>query len=59
MYLLDPQEGRRRRALLREQIDHARNRAQGIAVDAQRAVTSDLQAQKPAESPQAAQHLGR
>jgi hypothetical protein len=74
MYLLDPEQGRRRRALLRDQITHARrlmgertgaamrdvsNRAYGVAKEAQRAVTSDLEQQKPAESPQGAQHLGR
>jgi hypothetical protein len=49
MYLLDPEQGRRRRALLRDQLTHARrvvreqasgtardltNRAQGVAAEA-------------------------
>ena len=53
MYLFDPQHGRRRRALLREQMDHAkqvvRKRASGAAQDLS----------LPADTPQRAQHLGR
>lgn len=64
MYYLDPDQGRRRRALARDQLTHARrvirertskkardlrNRAQGLAAEARSAV----------ETPQGAQHLGR
>lgn len=61
MYLLDPERGRRRRALLRDQVAHARrvlseragskardlsNRAHGLAAEARRI-------------PEGVQHLGR
>ncbi|OGA74427.1 MAG: hypothetical protein A3G81_14405 [Betaproteobacteria bacterium RIFCSPLOWO2_12_FULL_65_14] len=61
MYLLDPEQGRRRRALLRDQLVHAKrvlseragskardlsNRAQGLAAEARRI-------------PEGARHLGR
>jgi hypothetical protein len=59
MYLLDPQQGRRRRALIRDQINQVSHRAHGVGLEAQRAVTSDLEPQRAAETPQGAQHLGR
>jgi hypothetical protein len=61
MYLLDPEQGRRRRALLRDQLFHAKrviserasgkardlsNRAHGLAAEARRI-------------PESARHLGR
>ena len=75
MYLLDPDHGRRRRALLRDQFVHARrvvrerasgtardlsNRAYGLAAEARRAVGAPLERESaPAETPPSAQHLGR
>jgi hypothetical protein len=74
MYLFDPQQGRRRRALLRDQMVHARrvvrerargatrdlsNRAYGAAMEARRAVRTELEPDRPSETPQGAQHLGR
>jgi hypothetical protein len=74
MYLFDPQQGRRRRALLRDQVTHARrvvreratgaardlsNRAYGAAAEARSTVRTELEADAPSESPQGAQHLGR
>ena len=53
MYLFDPQQGRRRRAALRDQISQASNRA------GQRALRSGLELDRPSETPQSAQHLGR
>ena len=57
MYLLDPQHGRRRRALLGDQVTHAkrliRERAQGGMID------TELERDKPADTPQSAHHLGR
>jgi hypothetical protein len=50
MYLLDPEQGRRRRALLREQLLHARRMLS--------ARTSGLAAE-PRRIPEGAQHLGR
>jgi hypothetical protein len=55
MYLLDPQQGRRRRALLRDQVTHAR-RAGG---ERARPIKSELEPDAPSETPQGAQHLGR
>ena len=53
MYLFDPQHGRRRRAALRDQISPASNRA------GQRALRSEAAPDRPSETPQGAQHLGR
>ena len=57
MYLLDPVQGRRRRALMRDQYTHAkrvvRERAGG------RAVRTELEPDQPSETPEGAQHLGR
>ena len=55
MYLLDPQEGRRRRAQIRDQLTHAKRLVARPATEAQRAISSD----KASETPQGAQHLGR
>jgi len=74
MYLLDPVQGRRRRALMRDQYTHAKrvvreraggtardlsNRAQGVAAQASRAVRTELEPDQPSETPEGAQHLGR
>ena len=74
MYLLDPQQGRRRRALLGDQVTHARrliheraqgrasdpsNRAYGVAAEARRAVRNPLEPDKPTDTPDSAHHLGR
>ena len=73
MYLFDPQQGRRRRALMRDQWTHAKrvvreratgtardlsNRTYGVAAEARRAV-NELERDKPTETPAGAQHLGR
>jgi hypothetical protein len=72
MYLLDPQQGRRRRALLQDQLTHARsvlrkraagtardlsNRAYGVAAEARSAITTEPD--RASETPEGAQHLGR
>jgi len=72
MYFLDPEKGRRRRALIRDQFVHARavarkratgaardlsNRAYGAAVEARSAIRTEPESAQ--ETPQAAQHLGR
>lgn len=49
MYLLDPEQGRRRRALMRDQLVHAKRRA----------VHTPLEPDKPSQTPEGAQHLGR
>jgi hypothetical protein len=64
MYLLDPQQGRRRRALLQDQITNAKRlvgeRAEGKARDlTNRAVRSEPAPDQPSETPVGAQHLGR
>ena len=73
MYLLDPQQGRRRRALLGNQVTHARRliheRAQGtardlsnragVAAEARSTVRNQLEPDKPTDTPQSAHHLGR
>jgi hypothetical protein len=75
MYLLDPEQGRRRRALLRDQFVHTRrvvrertsatardlsNRAYGLAAEARRAVRTQLEPDKQqAQTPPSAEHLGR
>ena len=74
MYLLDPVQGRRRRALMRDQYTHAKrvvrertagtardlsNRAHGAAAEARRAVRTQLEPDQPSETPEGAQHLGR
>ena len=57
MYLLDPQQGRTRRALMRDQLTHAkrlvRERAEGRALD------TDLEHDEPLDTPQSTHHLGR
>ena len=59
MYLFDPQQGRRRRALVRDQITHARRvlreRAQGNAPGPMR----ELEPDRPIDTLAGAQHLGR
>lgn len=56
MYLLDPEHGRRRRALLRDQLVRGRR---VIRAEARRAVRTQLEPDKPTETPEGAQHLGR
>jgi hypothetical protein len=74
MYLLDPEQGRRRRALLRDQWTHAKrvvrertagtardlsNRAYGVAMEARHAVNTQLERDRAPETPEGARHLGR
>jgi hypothetical protein len=63
MYFLDPVQGRRRRALLRDQYVHARRvlreQAGGTVRDYSRPVRTELEPQKPAETPESAHYLGR
>lgn len=74
MYLLDPQQGRRRRALIRDQLTHARrvvrerasgtardlgNRARGLAAEARGAAGYPLEHDEPTKTPEGAHHLGR
>ena len=60
MYLFDPQQGRRRRALVRDQITHARRvlseRAQGTSSHPMRTA---LEPDRPTGTPLGAHHLGR
>ena len=60
MYLFDPQHGRRRRALVRDQMTHARRllreRAQGNAPDS---IRTELEPDRPTDTPAGAHHLGR
>jgi hypothetical protein len=57
MYLLDPQQGRTRRALMRDQLTQAkrlvRKRAEGGMID------TELERDEPLDTPQSAHHLGR
>ena len=63
MYLLDPEHGRRRRALIRKRATGAArdlsNRAYGAAMEARRAIRTEPEPERPLETPQSAQHLGR
>lgn len=69
MYLLDPQQGSKRRALVRDQLAHASRRMRSRVAGAERELsyreyamgTQGLGAQpgNPAPAPQSAQHLGR
>lgn len=74
MYYLDPQQGRRRRALVREQLVHYRHaaleavsdrardlgdRAYGLAAEARGTVRDSLERQEPSGVPESAHHLGR
>lgn len=73
MYILDPQQGRRRRALARDQLAHAqrqigetaaaavrdlRNRAYGLYAETRGAAGRALPHRED-ELPQSVQHLGR
>ena len=55
--MLDPQHGRRRRAVLGDQVTHAkrliRERAQGGMID------TKLEPDKPVDTPQSVHQLGR
>lgn len=75
MYIFDPQQGRRRRAMARDKLVHVQhevtdwasgtarglgNRAQGVAAQARGVVREQLErAQAPAGVPESAQQLGR
>jgi hypothetical protein len=56
MYFLDPEKGRRRRALIRDQLVQ---RGYGATTGARRAIRSEPEAGQASETPQGAQHLGR
>ena len=51
MYLFDPQQGPKRRAMLRDKAKELGNRAPGAAEETQRALRES--------TPESAQHLGR
>lgn len=63
MYLLDPQQGRQRRARLRDQVTHAkrvaRERVQGQLARAGSNERPNEWPHERLETPQGAQHLGR
>ena len=65
MYFFDPQQGRRRRARVRDQLTQAqrvlRERAQGSARDEldHRPVRTELEPDRPSDTPEGAHHLGR
>ena len=54
MYFLDPEKGRRRRALIRDQLVQ---RGYGATTGARSAIRTEPESAQ--ETPQAAQHLGR
>ena len=56
MYFLDPEKGRRRRALIRDQLVQ---RGYGATTEARRAIRTEPEAGQASETPQGAQHLGR
>jgi hypothetical protein len=55
MYLLDPVQGRRRRALMRDQYTHAKR----IVRKRTASTALELEPDQPSETPEGAQHLGR
>lgn len=55
MYLLDPEQGRRRRGLLREQWEQGRKKT----LPQQTSPGAALEPDKPSETPPSAHHLGR
>jgi hypothetical protein len=55
MYLLDPKQGRGRRALIRDQL----TRARGATMEARRAVRTEPEPGPPLQAPEGARHLGR
>jgi hypothetical protein len=63
MYLLDPEQGPRRRAQLRERwmdgTRRLRERASGTAAEARGPMGVPLEQDKPADTPPGAHHLGR
>ena len=69
MYLLDPQQGRRRRAFIRDRLGHVKglvgNRAKGEVRDlsfreyATAAPVRSPEPDTPVRAPEGAQHLGR
>ena len=58
MYLLDPEQGRGRRALLREQWVRGKRLVRERA-SARRAVSTQLEPDQARETPPSAYHLGR
>ena len=56
MYFLDPEKGRRRRALIRDQLVQ---RGYGATTGARRAIRTEPEGGQASETPQSAQHLGR
>lgn len=60
MYLFDPEHGRRRRALIRDQWGQARIEARKrTGGAARRSIRAEPEAPRASETPQGAQHLGR
>jgi len=59
MYLFDPQQGPRRRALLRERWTQLSSRAQRGAIEARPPLRTALEPDKPSDTPPGAHHLGR
>ena len=59
MYLLDPQQGRRRRALLQDQLAHARTALRKRAAGAEARSAIKTEPGQTSVSPEGAQHLGR
>jgi len=55
MYLFDPDQGRRRRALLRDQLTHA----QRLIGERASGTVGRLESDRPSQTPEAAHHLGR
>jgi hypothetical protein len=55
MYFLDPEHGRRRRVLLRDQL----TRGKALARKRVRELRSEPAPEPPSQTPEGAQHLGR
>jgi hypothetical protein len=56
MYYLDPEQGARRRAQAREQLNRAQS---AIRQRASGGVPAEAEGQQPSETPEGAHHLGR
>jgi hypothetical protein len=56
MYLLDPEKGQRRRALIRDQLAR---RGYGASMEARSAIRTEPEAGPVSQTPQGARHLGR
>jgi hypothetical protein len=57
MYLLDPEQGRRRRWLLRNRLAHAKDLVRERTAGA--AASTQLEPDKPSATPEGVHHLGR